>query len=166
MNTPLKNHPILQLLYGCKTLNSLLQIHAQMITTGLILHTYPLSRIILVSSSITTNISYAETIFNQVKNPTIFLYNILISCYTRKGKTHDALSLYNRIFSNNMTSSAKPNNYTYPSLFKACGAQLWFQHGKALHAHVLKFLEPPYDQFCQASLLTFYSSCRKICIAR
>ncbi|XP_027169772.1 pentatricopeptide repeat-containing protein At5g43790-like [Coffea eugenioides] len=166
MNTPLKNHPILQLLYGCKTLNSLWQIHAQMITTGLILHTYPLSRIILVSSSITTNISYAETIFNQVKNPTIFLYNILISCYTTKGKTHDALSLYNRIFSNNMTSSAKPNNYTYPSLFKACGAQLWFQHGKALHAHVLKFLEPPYDQFVQASLLNFYSSCGKIGIAR
>lgn len=65
-----------------------------------------------------------------------------------------------------MTSFLKPNNYTYPSLFKACGAQVWLQHGKSLHAHVLKFLEPPYDQFVQVSLLNFYSSCGKIGIAR
>lgn len=60
----------------------------------------------------------------------------------------------------------KPNNYTYPSLFKAFGAHQWFKHGQALHAHVLKFLFTPYDNFVQASLLNFYSRCGRIGIAR
>ncbi|KAL3512479.1 hypothetical protein ACH5RR_025196 [Cinchona calisaya] len=164
--TSLKNYPILHLLQKCKTLDSMKQIHAQMITTGLILHTYPLSRILLVSSSITTTISYALTIFNHVKNPTIFLYNILISCLTKRGQTHEAFSLYTRIFTDQKNNLLKPNSYTYPSLFKACGAQVQFQCGKALHAHVLKFLQTAHDQFVQASLVSFYSSCGKICIAR
>ncbi|KAK3040517.1 hypothetical protein RJ639_028963 [Escallonia herrerae] len=128
------NHPILHLLQQCKTLGSLKQAHAQMITTGLILHTYPLSRILLLSSTLATSLSYALAIFNQVPNPTIFLFNTLISSsLTPKHRhTHVALSLYSCILTH---TSLKPNNYTYPSLFKACGCHPWLQHGLALHTH-------------------------------
>ncbi|KAK3042222.1 hypothetical protein RJ639_001342 [Escallonia herrerae] len=160
------SHPILQLLQQCKTLDSLKQAHAQMITTGLILHTYPLSRMLLLSSTLATSLSYALAIFNQVPNPTVFLFNTLISSsLTPKLRhTHVALSLYSRILTH---TSLKPNNYTYPSLFKACGCHPWHQHGLALHTHVLKFLEPTsYDNFVQASLLNFYSKCGKVGVCR
>ncbi|KAK2980660.1 hypothetical protein RJ640_011468 [Escallonia rubra] len=121
---------------------------------------------LLLSSTLATSLSYALAIFNQVPNPTIFLFNTLISSsLTAKYRhTHVAFSLYSRILTH---TSLKPNNYTYPSLFKACGCHPWLQHGLALHTHVLKFLEPTsYDNFVQASLLNFYSKCGKVGVCR
>ncbi|KAK6161450.1 hypothetical protein DH2020_004831 [Rehmannia glutinosa] len=129
-----------------------------MITTGLILHTYPISRILLLSSTLAT-LSYTMTIFNQVQRPSIFLYNTLIASLIQKDHTKVALSLYDQILTH---PNLKPNNYTYPSLFKAFGAHQWFKHGQTLHAHVLKFLHTPYDNFVQASLLNFYARCGRV----
>ncbi|KAK4425618.1 Pentatricopeptide repeat-containing protein [Sesamum alatum] len=160
--SPTGDHPILRLIQKCKTLDTLREIHGQMITTGLILHTYPVSRILLLSSTLAT-LSYTMTIFNQVPNPSIFLYNTLISSLTQKDHAQVAVSLYDQILTH---PNVKPNNYTFPSLFKAFGAHRWFRHGQALHAHVLKFLYTPYDNFIQASLLNFYSRCGRVGIAR
>ncbi|MCD7449104.1 hypothetical protein HAX54_049218 [Datura stramonium] len=124
------------------------------------------SRILISSSTIASTISYALRIFNHVNNPTIFLFNTLIaSSLARKGddQTNFALVLYTRILTQ---TTLIPNSYTYPSLFKACSLQPWLQHGRALHAHVLKFLKPPYDHFVQASLLNFYSKCGELGVSR
>ncbi|KAJ9182184.1 hypothetical protein P3X46_006207 [Hevea brasiliensis] len=159
---PVFTHPILQLLQKCRTLDTLKQIHAQMIATGLTLHTYPLSRLLLFSS--TLNITYTLSVFNQIPNSTIFLFNTLISSLVnQKHHTHIAFSLYRRILSH---KTVKPNSYTYPSLFKACGLHPWVHHGLALHTHVLKFLEPTYDHFVQASLLNYYANSGKLGVAR
>ncbi|KAG8370277.1 hypothetical protein BUALT_Bualt14G0100300 [Buddleja alternifolia] len=160
--SPTVDHPTLRLLKKCNTLNALKQVHAQMISTGLIHHTYPISRILLLSSTLAT-LSYTLTIFNQVPSPSIFLYNTLISSLTQKDNAQVALSLYDQVLAH---PSLKPNSYTYPSLFKAFGTHQWFKHGQALHGHVLKFLYTPCDNFVQASLLNFYSRCGKVSIAR
>ncbi|PIN05049.1 hypothetical protein CDL12_22413 [Handroanthus impetiginosus] len=159
---PAVKHPIIDLLQKCKTLDTFKQAHAQMITTGLIRHTYPISRILILSSSVAT-LPYTLTIFKQVQNPSIFLYNTLLSSLAQKGPAQVALSIYYQILTH---SNLEPNNYTYPSLFKAFGVHQWFKHGQALHAHVLKFLHTPYDNFVQASLLNFYSRCGRVGIAR
>ncbi|GER25469.1 pentatricopeptide repeat-containing protein [Striga asiatica] len=160
---PKADNPTLVLLQKCKTLNTLKQVHAQMITTGLILHTYPISRLLHLSSTLAT-LSYTFAIFNNVKNPTIFLYNTLISSFAQNGNTKAALSLYQQILSH--PNNTKPNDYTYPSLFKAFGAHKWLRPGQALHAHVLKFLPTPNDNFVWASLLNFYSRCGRVAMAR
>ncbi|XVE81688.1 hypothetical protein DITRI_Ditri15bG0085500 [Diplodiscus trichospermus] len=134
-----------------------------MITTGLALHTYPLSKLLHLSSTIA--LSHALAIFNRIPNPTVFLFNTLISSITtnHKGHTHLAFSLYERIL---YSKTTQPNSHTFPSLFKACGSHPWVHHGPALHSHVLKFLEPPYDNFVQTSLLNFYANFGKLGIAR
>ncbi|XP_073286803.1 pentatricopeptide repeat-containing protein At4g21065-like [Primulina huaijiensis] len=71
--------------------------------------------------------------------------------------------MYSRILTH---ASVKPNNYTYPSLFKAFGSHQWLEEGKSLHVHVLKFLGSPIDKFIQASLVNFYSRCGKVGLAR
>ncbi|CAK9165045.1 unnamed protein product, partial [Ilex paraguariensis] len=162
---PFFNKPTLQLLQQCKNIDTLKQVHAQMITTGLILHTYPLSRILLLSSTLAT-LSYTLAIFSQASHPTIFIYNTLITSLTshqQNDQTHIAFSLYCRILTH---TNLKPNDFTYPSLFKACRSHPWLQYGRALHTHVLKFLEPSYDHFVQASLLNFYSIIGKVSISR
>ncbi|KAK9076413.1 hypothetical protein SSX86_004747 [Deinandra increscens subsp. villosa] len=173
-SNPFITHPVLQILQTkCKTLDTLQQTHAQIITTGLILHTYPLTKLLsaILSSTTPTSLSlpYALTTFNQSPNRTTFLFNTLISSilthHNHHGQhTHLAFSLYNQILLSRTTiNSVKPNSYTYPSLFKACGSHpIWLKHGLALHAHVFKFLDPnEFDQFVQASLISFYSKCGK-----
>ncbi|XP_050218882.1 pentatricopeptide repeat-containing protein At5g43790-like [Mercurialis annua] len=164
MTSPNQNfrHPTLQLLQKCKTLTTLKQIHAQMIQSTLTLHTYPLSKLLYCSS--TLDIPHTLSIFNQIQNPTIFLFNTLISSFANQTQhTHLAFSLYNSVLCHN---SVKPNSYTYPSLFKACGLHPWVQYGLALHTHVVKFLEPVYDQFVQASLVNYYANIGKLSLAR
>ncbi|PWA91557.1 pentatricopeptide repeat-containing protein [Artemisia annua] len=66
----------------------------------------------------------------------------------------------------------KPNGYTYPSLFKACGSKLesnsvWVKYGRALHTHVVKYLDPvECDEFVYASLISFYSKCGKFGVCK
>ncbi|XP_057960028.1 pentatricopeptide repeat-containing protein At5g43790 isoform X2 [Malania oleifera] len=159
---PIFNHPALLLLEKCKTLHALKQVHGWMITSGLILHTFPLSRILLTSSAIAS--SYSLSIFTRIPNPSIFLFNTLISSLSNhKRNAHLALSLYSQLISH---KALRPNSFTFPSLFKACGSHPWLAHGRALHTHVLKFLQPSYDHFIQASLLNFYSKCGKVNISR
>nr|XP_043618982.1 pentatricopeptide repeat-containing protein At5g43790 [Erigeron canadensis] len=170
-SNPFTKHPLLQILKTkCKTLKTFKQTHAQLITTGLILHTYPLTQLLstLLSSTLTTSLSYALTIFNQSSNPpTIFIFNTLISSILthHNQHTHLAFSLYNQILS---LKNIKPNSYTYPSLFKACGSNpIWVKHGQALHTHVLKFLDPiEHDHFVIASLVSFYSKCGKFRVCK
>ncbi|XP_015573462.2 pentatricopeptide repeat-containing protein At5g43790 [Ricinus communis] len=164
MKSPSPNftHPTLQLLPKCKTLNELKQVHAQMTATGLTLHTYPLARLLLSSS--TLDVTYTLSIFNQLPNPTIFLFNIVISSLANhKHHARIAFCLYNRVL---FQKRVRPNSYTFPSLLKACGLHPWVQHGSALHTHVLKFLAPTYDHFVQASLLNYYANSGKLGVAR
>ncbi|CAN1841384.1 Pentatricopeptide repeat-containing protein At5g43790 [Linum perenne] len=156
----LSAHPSLQLLERCKSFGTLRQAHAQLLVTGLALHTYPLSRLLFVSTA--SSPPHALRIFNQIPDPTIFLFNTLISCFANRTTwTHLSFSLYHRALLS--YPNVTPNSFTFPSLFKACGVH---PHGLALHTHVLKFLEPPYDQFVQASLLNYYANCGKLNTAR
>ncbi|KAK8507310.1 hypothetical protein V6N12_008651 [Hibiscus sabdariffa] len=165
-SNPIFNHMTLNYLSKCQTLSSLKQVHAQMVTTGLTLHTFPLSK--LLQSSAILALPHALTVFNQIPNPTIFLYNTLISSIISPANPscethHLAFSLYERIL---WSKNVKPNSHTYPSLLKACGSHPWLHHGLALHAHVLKFIGLTYDDFVQTSLLNFYANYGKLGVAR
>ncbi|ESQ44640.1 hypothetical protein EUTSA_v10003201mg [Eutrema salsugineum] len=160
------NHRCLNLISKCKTLENLKQIHAQFLTIGLSHHTFPLSKLLLLSSTVC--LSYALSIFRRIANPSVFLYNTLISSIVsnhQSSQTHLAFSLYAQIF---RSVSVRPNEFTYPSLFKASGFDTrWHRHGRALHAHVLKLIEPVnHDRFVQAALVGFYANCGKLRAAR
>ncbi|KAL9690592.1 hypothetical protein QQ045_010996 [Rhodiola kirilowii] len=160
------NHRALQLLQKCKTLKWLHQIHSHFITSGLTNHTYPLSKLLVASSAI--DVTYSVSVFNQISHPTIFLYNTFISSLLKTTDDHRrdvAFSLYRRILS---TEGVEPNCYTFPSLIKSCFQHRWFECGKLLHCHLVKFIGVECDQFVLASLVNLYakigdlSSCRYI----
>lgn len=160
--SPIFDHPIIGIIRGCKRLSTLKQVHAQMITTGLILHTYPVSCILSLSSRF--SVAYAVSIFNQVSTKGIFLYNTLISSICNcSDSIHIAIVLYTRAL---YQPHVIPNSFTFPSLFKVFGSHPWLRHGRALHAHVIKFLGFDYDPFVQASLVCFYSKCGKLGVSQ
>lgn len=162
------SHPLLQLLQRCTDLPSFKQLHALLITTGLALHTFPLSRLLSAVSRFSA--AYSLSIFNGIPNPTVFLFNTLISSSAAAAHPPQlAFSLYLRILASGRGLKASflfPNNFTYPSLFKLCGSYRLLDHGRALHGHVLKFLDPPLDHFVQASLLSFYARTGRVDVAR
>ena len=125
------NHRCVNLISKCKTLENLKQIHGQFLTIGLSHHTFPLSKLLLLSSTVC--LPYALSIFRRISNPSVFLYNTLIASIVsnhQSTQTHLAFSLYAQI--------SRPNEFTYPSLLKASGFHpRWHRHGRALHAHVL-----------------------------
>ncbi|KAL5988701.1 hypothetical protein ACLOJK_026801 [Asimina triloba] len=164
--SPIFSHPSLLLLEKCISPKTFKQIHAHMIATGLALHTFPLSRLILISSSL-LGLLYASQIFHHTQfPPTLFLHNTLISALAAHRHPLSAFSLYSRLLYHH---SLTPNSFTYPSLFKACLTvphPSWLAQGRALHAHVLKFLGSTSDQFLQSSLLHFYSKCGRLALSR
>ncbi|XP_010924031.2 pentatricopeptide repeat-containing protein At5g43790 [Elaeis guineensis] len=168
---PICDHPILLVLEAkTQTPATFKQIHAQFITSGLALHTYPLSRLLLAASlpplSSALGLSHAASIVRRAFRPSAFLANTLLSSLAAHGHTQLALSLYSELLLRRF-DSPKPNNHTYPSLLKACSQPPWLPHGLALHAHLIKCLDGgALDPFVRAALLSFYSKCGKLAICR
>lgn len=63
---------------------------------------------------------------------TVFWWNVLIRSAVRSGLLEDVLSLYGRM----QRLGWKPDHYTYPFVFKACGELHSFRRGASVHAAV------------------------------
>ncbi|CAL9199766.1 unnamed protein product [Musa hybrid cultivar] len=171
-----QRHPTFLLLERCpKTLSAFNQLHSHFITTGLARHTYPLSRLLLLFSSLPSplpSLPHAAALLCQPllssSSPSPFLPNTLVSSLADVGRPHLALSLYSQVLLL-QPHSPKPNNHTFPSLLKACaaGGPSWVPVGRALHAHVVKFIgHDSVDHFVRAALLSFYSRCGDVSSGR
>ncbi|XP_010522510.1 PREDICTED: pentatricopeptide repeat-containing protein At5g43790 [Tarenaya hassleriana] len=168
MTSPSTSHEdiTLNLIPRCRTLGALKQIHGRLLTTGLSRHTFPISKLLLLSS--TLSLPYALSVFHRIRNPSVFLFNTLISSVVSihgSSHTHIVISLYSEVL---CSRDVRPNAFTYPSLFKACGCDpRWHRHGRSLHAHILKFLDhESCDRFVLAGLVGFYANCGKLGVAR
>ncbi|XP_072996701.1 pentatricopeptide repeat-containing protein At5g43790-like [Typha latifolia] len=147
-----------------KTPSTFKQLHAHFITSGLANHTYPLSRLLLFSSSppiaSLLGFSYSTTLLRLAPHPSTFLFNTLTSSLASHGETRLALHLYSSLLE---PFSPKPNSHTYPSLLKACASPPWIAYGLALHAQLVKFVaDDAVDRFVHAALVGLYSRCGKI----
>ncbi|WOL15850.1 pentatricopeptide repeat-containing protein [Canna indica] len=163
-----QSHPISLVLRSCpKSLSAFNQVHAHFITSGLARHTFPLSRLLLLLSSLPPSLPHAASLLSSLPPSSPFLLNTLLSSLADAGRTHLALSLYSHHLLQPL--SPPPNNHTFPSLLKACVAAgpPFAPVGRALHAHILKFLgHDAADHFARAALLSFYSRCGKVAYCR
>eukprot|EP00250_Pteridium_aquilinum_P012224 c20583_g1_i1 orf=418-1215(+) len=85
---------------------------------------------------------------------TVFSWTALISAYADCGHMHKALKLYQCM----QDDGVEPNNYTFVSLFKACGSLMDLEQGKKLHVDArTKGLAS--DAFVSSALLGMYGKC-------
>ncbi|KAG9442493.1 hypothetical protein H6P81_018347 [Aristolochia fimbriata] len=114
-------------------MKQLRRIHAKMIVTGLVLEIAAASRLIqFCSSSPCGDLHYAFSVFTQIAEPDVFLWNILIKGYAQSRETAKAISLYREM----LRRSFRPNEYTFPVLLKACSYVPGT--GTSVQGHVLK----------------------------
>lgn len=141
------------LLQACKDIRALNEVHAHMLRHGfsqnINLETKLVSRYAVCSS-----IKNARLLFDKMHKPDLFLWNVMIKSYALNCLCEEALRLYCRMH----CAGIRPDNYTFPFVFKACAELSVFREGKKIHTHVVKSGFES-DTFVVNSLVTMYAKC-------
>lgn len=143
-------------LHKCTKPNHIKQIHAQLIKCHLHQDPYIAPKLI-ASYSLTSNLSSAVNVFNQVPDPNVHLYNYLIRAYSLSGNESNSLCAF-RVFLKMQVDGVLADNFTYPFLLKGCIGSSWLSLVKMVHAHVEK-LGFYWDVFVPNSLIDCYCRC-------
>ncbi|PKA63443.1 Pentatricopeptide repeat-containing protein [Apostasia shenzhenica] len=157
----LKN-PILAHVERCSSMAELRQLHAKMITTGLVRETFAASRLVAFCAlSLQGDLNYALALFLQIPAPNLFLWNAMIRAFSRSN--HPELSL--RFYVDMLLSSCAPDSYTFPFLLKSCAEMNAASEGQQVHAHAVKS-GLAIDGFVSNSLVHFYAELGESAVAQ
>ncbi|QCE15046.1 structure-specific endonuclease subunit SLX1 [Vigna unguiculata] len=106
-------------------------------------------------------IQLARHVFDQIPNPNVVLWNMMIRAYAWTGPFHQSIHLYHRM----LQLGVRPNNFTFPFLLKACSALQAIELGRQIHDHVLT-LGLQADLYVSTALLDMYAKCGNFFEAR
>ncbi|XP_043696344.1 pentatricopeptide repeat-containing protein At1g31920 [Telopea speciosissima] len=154
----LKEKECLSMLQRCKSSEEFKQAHAQFLKLGL--DGDPRRSGSLVAACALSdwgNMDYACSIFRRIEEPGIFEYNTIIRGHVKDMDSQAALLLYRKM----LERGIEPDNFTYPSLLKACSYLSAQEEGIQIHGHVFKFGFES-DLFVQNSLINMYGKCGEV----
>ncbi|XP_042502479.1 pentatricopeptide repeat-containing protein At1g71490 [Macadamia integrifolia] len=156
-------HPISLLLSLCITLKSLpqgKQLHSHIISLGLVQSPVLVPKLVTFYSTFNF-LNDARSITDNSNIWHALPWNILISVYVKKGLYSDAISSYKQM----VNMGVKPDNFTYPSVLKACGEAFDLVFGREIHWSVeASHLE--WSLVVQNALISMYIKCGEVGIAR
>ncbi|KAJ9539736.1 hypothetical protein OSB04_026242 [Centaurea solstitialis] len=154
---------ILTLLKDCKNVRNLEQVHTQIIRKGFEQDHFLITQFISACNSVSSNnLSYAQTVFDRVLHPGIYLWNTLVKSHC----THSSLATVFGFFRQMKRSHyVAPDKYTFPLLVKSCSCALALKEGRVIHGLIIKYGTES-DVFVGSSLIDFYGKCREIVNAR
>ncbi|KAH1260695.1 Pentatricopeptide repeat-containing protein [Glycine max] len=96
--------------------------------------------------------NYANRIFNHIHHPSLFIYNLMIKAFVKRGSLRSAISLFQQLREHGVW----PDNYTYPYVLKGIGCIGEVREGEKIHALVVKTgLE--FDPYVCNSLMDMYA---------
>lgn len=143
---------LLQLGVSDKPILHYKRIHAQIVASGfqedvflanLLLHSYKKSDFIV----------YAQKLFDRMPERNSVTWSSMVSMYTKHGKNEEALKVFSAF---HRSSDGRPNEYTLPSVIRACTQFGGVDQGTQVHSFVVK---TGFDQevFVGTSLIDFYA---------
>ncbi|XP_075651527.1 pentatricopeptide repeat-containing protein At1g31430-like isoform X3 [Castanea sativa] len=108
----------IQYLKNCKSMTHLKQIQTQIFRVGLHQDHDTLNKLMVFCTDPSLgNLHYAEKIFNYIQNPSLFIYNVLIKAFAKKGSFKKSIWVFGQLRKHGLW----PDNFTYPYVFKAIG---------------------------------------------
>ncbi|KAL0390820.1 UNVERIFIED_CONTAM: Pentatricopeptide repeat-containing protein, mitochondrial [Sesamum calycinum] len=148
----------------CKSMVHLKQVQSQMIVTGLCLDRLAYSRLIAFSAlSPMGDLNYSKRLLFAMQNPNAFSWNIVIRAICDGQNPSEAFLLYKEMLAVVSVNggSLRPDNYTFPLLFKTCAKLLFSRMGYEILGHVLK-MNYDGDIFVHNALIHFLVSCGEL----
>lgn len=146
-------------LSGCGTVAAVKQAHALALTGGAApyIHNHLLSKLTLLA-----DVPYANLLFSHLPSPSDFSYNVMIRALaTTWRRPHSSLLLYFRM----KAAGVRPNNFTFPFVFIACGDLSCFSCGEMAQSMIFRSgLDR--DGHCVHSLISCYAKCGELATAR
>ncbi|XP_008794510.3 pentatricopeptide repeat-containing protein At2g22410, mitochondrial-like [Phoenix dactylifera] len=150
------------LLQRCPSMKLLRQLHAQLVTNGLLGESLTLGRLIAFCSvSDAGDLDYGREVFERVPEPNKFMWNSLIRGHSNSDNPKEALFLHRRM----LRSGLLPNHFTLPFVLKSCARASAHMEALMVHAMIFK-LGSESQIFVMNALLHAYSSCGLMSLVR
>ncbi|KAL8154294.1 hypothetical protein V2J09_012054 [Rumex salicifolius] len=148
---------LLSVLKKCSSTRAVKQVHAQMLTNSVDKPNFILSKLIDME-----DYSYAFRLFSSIPQADEYAFNVMIRGLTTTWKHFNlALEFYYEM----KISGLKPDNFTYPFVFIACGNILAYSQGLSAHSSVIKS-GLNHDDHVSHSVITMYSKFGDLACAR
>ena len=122
----------LSLLSSCKTLDSLLQIHARLTVSGLQNDHLTNARLIK-SYLLFLKYNFARFLFDSLPNPSVMLYNSIIRAYSKTKNHQEAINIYRCMLNKDL----ELDKYTFTFVLQACSGALYFKEGILVHKNII-----------------------------
>ncbi|XP_059071988.1 pentatricopeptide repeat-containing protein At3g12770-like [Cryptomeria japonica] len=152
-------HSFFKLFQTCSNIKQLQQIHGQIIATGLAENEILGSRLISAYGK-RQSVDYARLVFDRIPKESVFLWNSMITGYSKNGFWDKTLELFCQ-----MQNEQEADHFTFPCVLKACAAISALQKGREVHVRAITCgLES--DLFTANALITMYAKCRRVEDAR
>ncbi|KAL9242421.1 hypothetical protein vseg_016416 [Gypsophila vaccaria] len=149
----IRSQPAFGLLPSCKSIQTLKQIHAQFIKTGLSNTQFGVSKLVeFCAINPSGDLDYAVSVFEATEDPNALIWNTVIRGQLLKNGCVGALGWYVRMIS----SGVEPNWYTFPFVLKAIAKTGVVDEGRQVHGHVVKF-GVELDLYVNSSLISMYA---------
>ncbi|KAL4202383.1 hypothetical protein AMTRI_Chr02g220740 [Amborella trichopoda] len=154
ISTPTAHQFITLLESKCTSMNHLKQIHAQITRRGLSQNNFLMASLVKFCAEPTSgNLNYARAVFNQLKDPHPFIWNTMIRGCSENNALEEAILFYCTM----VQEDVQPNNFTFPSVFKACNGIKALKEGEQVHTHVIKHGLMSYGHV-HSSMIQMYGS--------
>lgn len=147
--------PMLQNRIGMKHLK---KIHAHIIKSSLSQSNFLATKIIDVCDR-NGEIGYSSSVFDQVIEPNIFLYNAMIRTYTHNHLYTKSVMLFKQLLRHpDAKSRVFADRFTFPFVLNACAGLLYLDIGRQIHGFVWK-CGLNSNAVVDNSLLDMYTKC-------
>ncbi|KAH6824366.1 Pentatricopeptide repeat superfamily protein [Perilla frutescens var. hirtella] len=97
----------------------------------------------------------AYKVFDEMSERDVVAWNVLITCYTRNGRTRDALALFDKMTN---SDTCRPDDVTCLLALQACGSLNSLEWGEKVHNYILEQGLINARNVCN-SLIAMYSRC-------
>ncbi|XP_008811403.2 pentatricopeptide repeat-containing protein At3g12770 [Phoenix dactylifera] len=137
------------------------QIHAILLSSGILRCSPSLAAKLFLSAADLGLIHQARHLLDEIPGPSVPLWNAAIRLHSRHGAFVDALLIYDKM----LHQGVVPDGLTLPPVLKACGGLPTPTVGRAVHAHILRRGFET-DLFVQNGLVAMYAKSGWIPCAR
>ncbi|KAM0941523.1 putative tetratricopeptide-like helical domain superfamily [Dioscorea sansibarensis] len=153
---------VISKLEACKSIRQVKQVHSLMITTSLITHPIPLTKLVHFSlHPFSGDLHHALSIFLHLHAPSLHLCNSMLQAFSTSQHPHTTLSLYKHL----QRLGLSPDHFTFPFALKVCAEMPDRTTGHCIHARVVK-TGYELDAYVNTTLIRMYACCGDVKCAR